>query len=79
MENSERLRRQARPGIEPDTSRLPVFLKCKAAQPLVGPRTDSCNMHLYPEFEYETSGAAAGSRRMIRRHTIAILIRNGRD
>ena len=39
-ENSERLGRQARPGIEPGTSRLPVFER-RTTQPLEGPRTDS--------------------------------------
>ena len=42
--NSERLGRQARPGIEHCTSRLPV-LKHRIAQPLVGPRTDSFSIH----------------------------------
>ena len=36
MENSERLDRQARPGIEPGTSHLPVF-RAKRFGPLVGP------------------------------------------
>ena len=40
MENSERLGRQARLGIEPGTSRLPVFER-RTTQPLEGPRTDS--------------------------------------
>ena len=47
MENSERLGRQARPGIEPGTSRQPV-LKRRIAQPLVGPRTDSIVIHVLP-------------------------------
>ena len=59
MEKSERIGRQARLGIELDTSRLPV-LKHKTAQPLVGPRTDSFNILSYPGFEPGTFGAAAG-------------------
>ena len=48
MENSERLGRQARPGIEPDTSRPRVFER-RTAQPLVGARTDSLTSMPYPE------------------------------
>ena len=40
MENSERLVRQARLGIEPGTSRLPD-LERKTAQQLAGPRMDN--------------------------------------
>ena len=38
MGNSERLGEQARPGIEPGTSRQPVF-ECRTAPPLVGRMT----------------------------------------
>ena len=58
-ENSERLGRQARPGVEPGTSRLPIFER-KTAQLLVGPRTYSLTSMLYPGIEPETFGAAAG-------------------
>ena len=47
MENSERLGRHARPRIEPGTSCLP-FLKHRIAQPLLGPKTDSFNIHALP-------------------------------
>ena len=46
-ENSERLCRQTRPDIAPRTSRLPV-LKRRIGQPLVGPRTDSIDIHALP-------------------------------
>ena len=46
-ENSERQGRQARPVIEPDTSRLPV-LEHKTAQPLVGPKAYCFNIHALP-------------------------------
>ena len=58
-ENSERPGRQARPGIEPGTSRLPVFER-RITQPLVRPRTDSLTSMLYLTFEPGTFGAAAG-------------------
>ena len=44
MENCEWLGWQKWPEIEPGTSHLPV-LKCRTAQPLMGPRTDSINIH----------------------------------
>ena len=59
-ENSEQLGRQARPKIEPGTSRLPNFQR-RAAQPLVRTKTDSLTSIPYPGFEPGTFGAAAGS------------------
>ena len=53
-------RRQARPGIELGTSRLPVFER-RIAQPLVGPRTDNLTSMLYPEFEPGTFGEQPAS------------------
>ena len=59
IENFERLGRQARPRIEPDTSRLPVYESCTTL-PLVGPRTNSLTSMPYPGFEPGTLGTAAG-------------------
>ena len=55
-ENSELLSRQAQPGIESGTSRLPVFER-RTAHPLSGPRTD--RFMPYPGFEQGTFGAAS--------------------
>ena len=50
------LDRQAQPGIESGTSRLPVFER-RTAHPLSGPRTD--RFMPYPGFEQGTFGAAS--------------------
>ena len=47
MENSERLGRQARSGIEPGTSRLPVLNRRKVQQ-LMGANDGQFNMHALP-------------------------------
>ena len=46
-ENSERLGQQVWLGIDPGTSRLPAS-KCRITLPLMGPRTDSFNIHVLP-------------------------------
>ena len=51
--------RQARPGIEPGTSRLQV-LQRRTAQSLVGPRTDNVTSMPQPGFEPRTFIVAAG-------------------
>ena len=58
-ENSERLGQQAQQGIEPGTSRQPVF-EYRTAQLLTGPKTDSLTSMPYPGFRPGTFGAAAG-------------------
>ena len=58
MENSERLSRQARPGIEHGTSYQPV-LENRTVLPLVGPRTDSLTSMPYLGFEPRTFDAKA--------------------
>ena len=40
MENSERLGREARPGIEYDTSLPSTSFECRTARPLLGPVPD---------------------------------------
>ena len=57
-EISKRLGRQARPGVEPGTSRFQVF-ECRIAQPLAGPKTGSLASMPYPRYEPGTFGAAA--------------------
>ena len=57
-ENFEWLGRQARPKVEPDISRLPVFER-RIAQPLMGPRTDRLTSMPYLGFEPGTIGATA--------------------
>ena len=60
MENSERLSRQARPGIEHGTSYQPV-LENRTVLPLVGPRTDSLTSMPYPGMEPGTFSAVCPS------------------
>ena len=55
-ENSERLGRQARPGIELGTYRL-LVLERRITQPLVGTRTDNLTFMPYPGFRPGIFGA----------------------
>ena len=59
-ENSKRLGRQARPGIESGTSRLPA-LSAEPRSHWWGQRRTVWTSMPYPEFEPGTFGAAAGS------------------
>ena len=62
-ENFEQLGRQARPEIEPGTSRL-LVLECRTAQPLVEPRMDSLTSMPYLGFEPGMYNVIAGTRPM---------------
>ena len=58
-ENSKRLGRQSRSGIELSTSH-PSVLESRTAQPLVGLRTDNVTSTSYPGFKPGTFDVAAG-------------------
>ena len=58
-ENSERLGRQVRPGIEPGTSRLPVFER-RTTLLLLGAKDGQFDIHALHRIRTGTFGAAAG-------------------
>ena len=60
MGNSERLGGQARPGIEPSTSRVPVLVR-RSTQPLMGPRMENLTFMPLLGFKPGTFRAAVSS------------------